>query len=111
MFFIDFTMSLIKRRLKNRDDFRFTLTCDLALLRLLAEPVCLYSVVKELGYARSSAYSILQDYLKKGIIDVVAREQLPSGMEKRCYRLTSTGFLLLELTERIVQHYHRREEA
>ena len=98
----------IRRQLRDNENFRFTLTCDLALLRLLLRPTCLYRVVKELGYARSSAYCLLQDYLQKGIIDVVARERLPSGLEKRYYRLTDTGLLLLEVTERVVKSYFRK---
>ena len=95
--------------LKDQKNFRFTLTSDLALLRLLSRPTCLYDVVKELGYARSSAYCILHDYLDKGIVDVVAKEKLPSGLEKKYFKLTDTGFLLLDLTERIVKRYSRKE--
>jgi len=93
---------------RNVDNCRFTLTCDLALLRLLTKPTCLYQVVKELGYARSSAYCILRDYLDKGIVDVVAKEKLPCGLEKKYFKLTDDGFLLLELTERMVKRYSRK---
>ena len=94
---------------RNVDNCRFTLTCDLALLRLLTRPTCLYQVVKELGYARSSAHYILQDYLSKGLVEVVATEKLPSGLEKKYFKLTDTGFLVLDLTERIVKRYSRKE--
>lgn len=91
--------------LKEQENLRITLTCDLALLKLLSKPTCLYDVVKQLGYARSSAYCILQNYLEKGIVDVVAREKLPSGLEKKYFKLTETGLMLLEVAERIVKRY------
>ena len=94
--------------LKDQKNFRFTLTSDLALLRLLSRPTCLYDVVKELGYARSSAYCILHDYLDKGIVDVVAKEKLPSGLEKKYFKLTEDGIMLLELTERVLKRYSRK---
>ena len=93
---------------RNVDNCRFTLTCDLALLRLLTRPTCLYQVVKELGYARSSAHYILQDYLSKGLVEVVATEKLPSGLEKRYFQLTEDGIMLLELTERLLKRYSRK---
>ena len=80
----------------------------MALLRLLLRPTCLYRVVKELGYARSSAYCILRDYLDKGIVEVVAKEKLPSGLEKKYFKLTEDGIMLLELTERVLKRYSRK---
>jgi len=91
-----------------KQNTRFTLNCDLRLLKLLSRPCTLYDIVKELGYARSSAHSVLHDYLEKGIVDIVAKQSLPCGLEKKYYKLTELGRMLLEVTEKVVEKYATR---
>jgi len=91
---------------KGEERLRFIkLKCDLYLLRLMCQPTTIYDVMKKLGYANSSAYYRVHQYLDQGIIDNVKSEQLPSGLMKRYYKLSDVGSSLLEVVERISEKY------
>ena len=86
----------------------FKLKCDLYLLRLMCQPTTIYDVMKKLGYANSTAYYRVHQYLDQGIIDNVKTERLPSGLMKRYYKLSDVGSSLLEVVERICENYRNR---
>lgn len=91
---------------KGEKKLRFIkLKCDLWLLRLIRQPTTVYDVIKKLGYAHSSAYYMIQQYLDHGIIENVKSERLPSGLTKRFYKLSDVGLSLLEVVERISENY------
>jgi predicted transcriptional regulator len=77
------------------------LKCDLYLLRLLTQPTTVYDVIRKLGYAHSTAYNMLQEYLRKGIIKRVGSELLKSGLVKKYYELSDTGSGLLYVLEKM----------
>jgi predicted transcriptional regulator len=77
------------------------LKCDVYLLRLLTEPTTVYDVIRKLGYAHSTAYNTLQEYLRQGIIEKVGSEPLKSGLVKKYYRLKDAGLGLLYVLEKL----------
>lgn len=85
-------------------NYKFTLKCDLYLLRMLSEPATVYDVIKKLDYPHSTAYYRLQEYLSKGIIEETKSERLKSGLTKRYYELTELGFSLLDVVEKMSQN-------
>lgn len=80
------------------------LKCDPYLLRRLAQPTTVYDVIKKLGYPHSTAYTMLQDYLDKGIIEQTRSERLKSGLTRRYYELTDLGSDLLEIVEKMTRN-------
>jgi predicted transcriptional regulator len=80
------------------------LKCDLYLLRLLTQPTTVYDVIRKLGYAHSTAYNTLQDYLQLGIIKKVGSERLKSGLVKKLYTLSDTGLSLLYVLQKLSEN-------
>lgn len=75
---------------------------DIKLLSRLQNPTTCYDLIKEFGYAHSSAHGILQDYLRQEIIKTVKTEKIEYGIGfKRYYRLTDLGFDLFNILEKI----------
>lgn len=94
---------------KGENKLRFIkLKCDLYLLRLMCRPTTIYDVIKKLGYANSTAYNTVQEYLRQGIIKNVKSERLPSGLVKRHYKLSDLGLGLLEVVERMSENHRTR---
>lgn len=69
---------------------------------MLEEPVTYYEVSKQTNFSMGSIHSLLQEYLRKGIIKIVREE--PTRVRKytkKYYQLTNTGRLLLKLAKAI----------
>lgn len=77
------------------------LRCDLYLLRLLTQSTTVYDVIRKLGYAHSTAYNTLQEYLRQGIIEKAGSEPLKSGLVKKYYKLNEAGLGLLYVLEKM----------
>jgi len=86
------------------------LKCDLELLRLLKQPTSVYDVIVKLDYPRSSAHRLLKEYSSMGIIDVVERRKLKSGLTKVLYRINDLGLELLYILERLSENCKRKCE-
>lgn len=96
---------------KDQEKLRFIkVKCDLYLLRLLSRPTTVYDTIKKLGYAHSTAYYALQQYLGYGIIENVKSERLPSGLTKRYFKLSNIGLSLLEVVESISENCENRKK-
>jgi DNA-binding PadR family transcriptional regulator len=68
--------------------------------KLKNREICIYDLVKE-GFRPSSAYSILKEFAKQGIVDV-RTEKIDTGFKvKRYYKLNELGRSLLEILEKI----------
>jgi DNA-binding PadR family transcriptional regulator len=73
---------------------------DLNVLERFRQPTTVYDIIK-LGYSHSSAYNLLQKYLKYGIIKPVKTEKITYGIGyKKYYTLTSFGQDLLSLLQK-----------
>lgn len=73
---------------------------DTKLLKRLERETCVYDLVKE-GFPRSSAYNILKEFARQGIVNVKT-EKIKSGFGiKRKYILNELGLSLLEILEKI----------
>lgn len=90
-------------------NYKFTLRCDLSLLKKLAEPTTVYDVITKLNYPHSTAYNRLQEYLQQGVIEKVKSEHLESGLTKKYYQLTTLGSELLEILEKMVENMSTRQ--
>lgn len=101
------TQTLYKAKDEKKPRF-IKLNCDLYLLRLMGQPTTIYDVIKKLGYANSSAYNIVRQYLRHSVIQEVKSERLSSGLTKRYYKLSDIGSSLLEVVERISKNYRNR---
>ncbi len=76
------------------------LGCDLRVLEKLKEPSTVYDIIK-MGYNHSSAYNILQRYLRHGLIMQVKTEKVAYGIGyKKYYTLTTLGQNLLSLLQK-----------
>ena len=78
--------------------------CDLESLRLLKQPASVYDVITKLDYPHSSAHRLLKEYAEMGIIEVVERKKLASGLTKTLYKLNELGLELLYLLERLSEN-------
>jgi DNA-binding PadR family transcriptional regulator len=68
--------------------------------KLKNREICIYDLVKE-GFRPSSAYSILKEFAKQGIVDV-RTEKIATGFGvKRYYKLNELGRSLLEILKKI----------
>jgi len=94
------SLSVAKSYLRQRHRLN-SIRYDLKMLRMLSEPTTVYDVIKKLNYPHSSAHSLLQQYLRQGIISSIRIERYRSGLNKRYYMLTELGNRLLSLLEKV----------
>jgi DNA-binding PadR family transcriptional regulator len=90
-------MILIKHKKRYRLS---TLRYDTSLLERLKQETCVYDLVRE-GFARSSAYKILKEYERRGIVNVRVEKTKVGFKIKRYYKLNDLGLSLLEIVRRM----------